>query len=471
MAPEVIQQDGYGYKADIWSLGITAIEMARGEPPLASIHPMKVLFQIPKNDPPTLEGSFSRDFKDFVARCLVKDAEQRPSAKDLLRHRFIRNAGKVESLQELIALKKKYDINQTRKSYPVFYQETLQTMSPKDEADEWTFDTVKSIALPAAPTSPNIQLPKRPTAAMRTRKPSSVFTLEDGMRRLDVKDGPLQPSSPAAGTVRRSTVRRQPSSAAQSQHHGGSPRGTVARRPPLQPDMSFGNSGSTMRLFRRVPSDSSNSGQIGHLSSSPDDTTVWNENRPPPMTTPVEATSKEAIMGRRLFAKAIDPALTELHAQTSAMPKREALAKLSDALSLLDTVDPEGAYHLIQNMVAAMAQDTKLSNAFLGSASLKGASAGTPQGTVIVKNISTPTAQQSPSKLVLSQANPHLKSHRRRRTETPVPEFSEKERERSNLEAKYPGSEPKPGMEHCSQLSDVLYGRWVDGLRIRWPAV
>jgi serine/threonine-protein kinase 24/25/MST4 len=122
-------------------------------------------------------------------------------------------------------------------------------------------------------------------------------------------------------------------------------------------------------------------------------------------------------------------------------------------------------------MVAAMAQDTKLSNAFLGNAALKGASAGTPQGTVIIKNISTPTTQQSPTKLVLSQANPHLKSHRRRQTETPVPEFTEKERERSGWEANYPGREPKPGMEHCSQLSDVLYGRWVDGLRIRWPAV
>eukprot|EP00211_Chloroparvula_japonica_P003436 CAMPEP_0119124176 /NCGR_PEP_ID=MMETSP1310-20130426/3868_1 /TAXON_ID=464262 /ORGANISM="Genus nov. species nov., Strain RCC2339" /LENGTH=442 /DNA_ID=CAMNT_0007114087 /DNA_START=139 /DNA_END=1467 /DNA_ORIENTATION=+ len=106
MAPEVIQEVGYDYKADIWSLGITAIELAECRPPYANIHPMRAIFMIPSRPPPKLSApdKWSADFNDFIAKCLTKNPDERPSADDLLAHPFI---AKSEGPSVLLPLIKK----------------------------------------------------------------------------------------------------------------------------------------------------------------------------------------------------------------------------------------------------------------------------------------------------------------------------------------------------------------------------
>ncbi|KAL5224937.1 hypothetical protein ABZP36_011576 [Zizania latifolia] len=107
MAPEVMQQlHGYDYKADIWSFGITALELAHGHAPFSKYPPMKVLLMTLQNAPPGLDYErdkrFSKSFKDLVATCLVKDPRKRPSSEKLLKHSFFKHARSAEFLARSI---------------------------------------------------------------------------------------------------------------------------------------------------------------------------------------------------------------------------------------------------------------------------------------------------------------------------------------------------------------------------------
>ncbi|KAL3072694.1 hypothetical protein niasHS_017668 [Heterodera schachtii] len=105
MAPELIQEMGYDMKADIWSLGITAIELAEGRPPHAEIHPMRAIFMIPTKPPPTLKipEEWSEMFQEFIAICLVKNPDERTDADSLLKHQFIQSAKGPKVVREMIA--------------------------------------------------------------------------------------------------------------------------------------------------------------------------------------------------------------------------------------------------------------------------------------------------------------------------------------------------------------------------------
>eukprot|EP00808_Paulinella_micropora_P008961 g17927.t1 len=101
MAPEVLASEvNYDYKVDIWSLGITAMELAKGAPPLSDIHPMRALFKIPSLPSPQLPDpeNWSRRFQSFLAACLAKDPASRPSAEELLRDPFIAKAQPVQQV-------------------------------------------------------------------------------------------------------------------------------------------------------------------------------------------------------------------------------------------------------------------------------------------------------------------------------------------------------------------------------------
>uniref|UniRef100_A0A8C3VKN6 non-specific serine/threonine protein kinase n=1 Tax=Catagonus wagneri TaxID=51154 RepID=A0A8C3VKN6_9CETA len=110
MAPEVVmcetmKDTPYDYKADIWSLGITLIEMAQIEPPHHELNPMRVLLKIAKSDPPTLltPSKWSVEFRDFLKTALDKNPETRPSAAQLLEHPFVSSVTSNKALRELVA--------------------------------------------------------------------------------------------------------------------------------------------------------------------------------------------------------------------------------------------------------------------------------------------------------------------------------------------------------------------------------
>ncbi|XP_053089798.1 mitogen-activated protein kinase kinase kinase kinase 4 isoform X10 [Pangasianodon hypophthalmus] len=117
MAPEVIACDEnpdatYDYRSDLWSCGITAIEMAEGAPPLCDMHPMRALFLIPRNPPPRLKSKkWSKKFFNFIESCLVKNYTQRPTTEQLLKHPFIRD----QPNERQVRIQLKDHIDRTRK--------------------------------------------------------------------------------------------------------------------------------------------------------------------------------------------------------------------------------------------------------------------------------------------------------------------------------------------------------------------
>ncbi|XP_031272186.1 serine/threonine-protein kinase BLUS1 isoform X2 [Pistacia vera] len=157
MAPEVMEQlHGYDFKADIWSFGITALELAHGHAPFSKYSPIKVLLMTLQNAPPGLDyerdRKFSKSFKQMIASCLVKDPSKRPSAKKLLKHSFFKQARSNDYIARTLleglpalgdrikALKRKEEDMLAQKKMPDGQKEEISQNEYKRGISGWNFN-------------------------------------------------------------------------------------------------------------------------------------------------------------------------------------------------------------------------------------------------------------------------------------------------------------------------------------------
>ncbi|KAK7206695.1 kinase-like domain-containing protein [Myxozyma melibiosi] len=431
MAPEVIRQEAYDFKADIWSLGITAIELARGEPPLSEYHPMKVLFLIPKAQPPVLEGKFSKEFKDFVAQCLIKDHTRRPSAKQLLRHKFFRNVGNPIDLRALINRKEVWEGRRVDRPKPKLYEETIGTISSLVDGtvDEWSF-TVDKPPQQAVQVSENeitdeISIEKvarqNPSLYRRDRAHTQNSSQRSVGAAASISEqlGRMSVSSSNSDEDRHRTIR------ARSSHKD-------SRRSILQSSMRIDSDRQRTLKPRQHLREAPNAANVlsNEVSSALRDKPS-EENAP----LPVLALSDKARYGRLLFSEAVEGVVEKIELKPGvSAAELDAANKFSSAWKALDACDPEAEFWIMKTIISKIQAHEQLSSVFV-----------------------EPKEQHDDS----------VKSSTRTSRSSSVASSNS-----SSSQGKESGVQKTlPIIPKRSQIEQLLYARWLEGLRERWPEV
>ncbi|KAJ7399435.1 Serine/threonine-protein kinase 10 [Pitangus sulphuratus] len=240
MAPEVVmcetmKDTPYDYKADIWSLGITLIEMAQIEPPHHELNPMRVLLKIAKSDPPTLScpSKWSLEFRDFLKKALDKNPETRPSAAQLLEHPFVSKVTSNRALRELVAEAKAEVMEEIEESRDEAEEDdSSESASPPgkhkrdpSEASQLSFDGEKP---------PDSSLPKAVNGSVGTGKDTtdaqSDKVSDEGISNDNDKldSNPPSTKTPASSAI--SATQDKPDIILQPGHLGNSTEGNKQPR-------------------------------------------------------------------------------------------------------------------------------------------------------------------------------------------------------------------------------------------------
>ncbi|KAJ0181169.1 hypothetical protein K1T71_003254 [Dendrolimus kikuchii] len=209
MAPEVIACDEnpdatYDNRSDLWSLGITALEMAESQPPLCDLHPMRALFLIPRNPPPRLKSKkWAKKFHSFIETVLVKDYHQRPYTEQLLKHSFIRD--QPTERQVRIQLKDHIDRCKKRKQENSVREDYKYSGSEGEEEENAVAGEPSSIVHNAAAHQASdtlrrnfqqIQEGTRPAEAPQPQPPPKRNSKRDEREEIPEPGPPARPSIP-----------------------------------------------------------------------------------------------------------------------------------------------------------------------------------------------------------------------------------------------------------------------------------